>query len=138
MPLGGFGVSLLQSASPGERVSGNFRKFGKSCRESAHDLCNDWYRLVFAFMANLASCLTVKSDNAEDEDNGKSHDHNGVDLQSGRFIGVEPYRRVVSKTYTSSCLCVKGPKLPAQCPLRPATHDWFLPALAASSTCANP
>jgi hypothetical protein len=31
---------------------------------------------------------TVQSNNAEDEDNGQGHDHNGVDLQSGRLISV--------------------------------------------------
>lgn len=30
----------------------------------------------------------MKSDNAEDEDNGQCHDHNGVNLQAWRLIGV--------------------------------------------------
>lgn len=34
---------------------------------------------------------TVQGNNAEDEDNGQGHDHNGVDLESGRLIGVQPY-----------------------------------------------
>lgn len=33
---------------------------------------------------------TVKSDNAEDEDNRQSHDNDGVDLETGRLIGVQP------------------------------------------------
>jgi hypothetical protein len=33
---------------------------------------------------------TVKGNNAEDEDNGKSHDHDGVDLESGGLISVQP------------------------------------------------
>lgn len=33
---------------------------------------------------------TVKGNNAEDEDNGKSHDHDGVDFESGRLISVQP------------------------------------------------
>jgi len=41
------------------------------CGKSAHDLGDD-----------------VKSDNAEDEDNGQGHDHNGIDLQARRLIGV--------------------------------------------------
>ena len=31
---------------------------------------------------------TVQSNNAEDEDHGQGHDHNGVDLQSRRLISV--------------------------------------------------
>jgi hypothetical protein len=34
--------------------------------------------------------LTVKSNNAEDEDNGQGHDHDRVDLEAGGFISVEP------------------------------------------------
>lgn len=41
------------------------------CGESAHDLGDD-----------------VQSDDTEDEDNGQGHDHNGVDLQTGRLISV--------------------------------------------------
>jgi hypothetical protein len=34
--------------------------------------------------------LTVESNNGEDEHNRQSHNHDGVDLESGRLIGVEP------------------------------------------------
>ena len=43
-----------------------------------------------------SSVRTMKSDNAEDEDHGQGHDHNGVDLESGRLISVEPCRVHVS------------------------------------------
>lgn len=34
---------------------------------------------------------TVQSNNAEDEDDGQSHDNNGVDLETGGLIGVQPW-----------------------------------------------
>lgn len=33
---------------------------------------------------------TVESNHGEDEDNGEGHDHDRVDLQSGRLISVKP------------------------------------------------
>lgn len=33
---------------------------------------------------------TVQSDNAEDEDDRQSHDNDGVDLEAGGLIGVQP------------------------------------------------
>lgn len=63
--------------SPGASKDGIWESVEKACLclcgESAHDLGDD-----------------VQSDNAEDEDNGKCHDHNRVDLESGRLISVEP------------------------------------------------
>ena len=33
---------------------------------------------------------TVQSDDAEDEDNGQGHNDNGIDLETGRLISVQP------------------------------------------------
>lgn len=33
---------------------------------------------------------TVQSDNAEDEDDGQGHDDDGVDLETGGLVGVQP------------------------------------------------
>jgi hypothetical protein len=33
---------------------------------------------------------TVQSNDAEDEDNGQSHDNDGVDLETGGLISVQP------------------------------------------------
>jgi len=45
-----------------------------------------------------SSCLlegtngrTVQSDDAEDEDNGQSHDNDGVDLETGGLVSVQPW-----------------------------------------------
>lgn len=32
----------------------------------------------------------MKSNNAEDEDDGEGHDHDRVDLEPGRLVSVEP------------------------------------------------
>jgi hypothetical protein len=32
----------------------------------------------------------VKCDDAENEYNGQGHDHDGVDLEPGRLVGVQP------------------------------------------------
>jgi hypothetical protein len=66
------------------------------CGESAHDLGDD-YRMSERIVLEVVMVqLTVKRNNAEDEDNGQGHDHDGVDLESGRLIGVEPCTSVLA------------------------------------------
>lgn len=38
----------------------------------------------------MAGRLTVQGDDGEDEDEGEDKDDDGVDLQTGRLVGVEP------------------------------------------------
>lgn len=45
----------------------------------------------------------MKSDNAEDEDNRQSHDNDRVDLETGRFVSVQPWNRVLA------CVQIYGP-----------------------------
>ena len=57
-------------------------------------------RMTFAMTWGLVSLsggrirdtesLTMKGDDAEDEHNRECHDNDGVDLETGGFIGVEP------------------------------------------------
>lgn len=35
---------------------------------------------------------TVQSDDAEDEDNGQSHNNDRVNLETGGLVGVQPWR----------------------------------------------
>lgn len=60
------------------------------CGEATHNLGDDCCMLGIDSRQKHAIVRTVKSDNAKDEDNGQGHDHHGVDLESGRLIGVEP------------------------------------------------
>lgn len=50
-----------------------------------------------------SSCLleggrehTMQSDDAEDEDNGQSHDNDGVNLETGGLISVQPWKLLLA------------------------------------------
>lgn len=46
--------------------------------------------------------LTVQSNNADDEANGQDENDDGIDLEAGRLVGVEPFN-VVSLSIIPPC-----------------------------------
>lgn len=63
-------------------------------RELAGELGNDCsaIRSAYCSIQGVMSPwvkLTVKGDNAENENKGKNKDNNGIDLETGRLVGVE-------------------------------------------------
>jgi hypothetical protein len=73
-----------------ERVIVIVYRAARLCGELAHDLGDDCTNLSEAEQVMGSTELTVESHNGEDEHNGQSHNHDGVDLEPGGLIGVEP------------------------------------------------
>ena len=67
---------------------------------------------------------TVKSDNAEDEDNRQSHDDDRVDLEAGRLIGVQPWNKMSAFVQMYGPLPYDGCCFYTQCHST-VHHVWF-------------
>ena len=81
-------------------------------------------RLLDAASLNAGEEHTVKSDNAEDEDNRQSHDDDRVDLEAGRLIGVQPWNTMSAFVQMYGVLPNHGCCFYTQCHST-VHHVWF-------------